>query len=215
MGMFLNYQDIANNYIPNNLISEFNTPKSYTKLDSNLASKPYECYNAKGELEGYFWMYGNTLNLEFNIDGEITVETDAVLYRSAGLCPKENTVGKIGQRIYNIVDIRSWTCKAFEDNSFVWEEDTEFIYPAGTDRSVYVSAEDYLKDKQLIFRIYNFRMEEIHRKNFDGKSKIIIPIDPELSRQLVRGIYYCSLTAVSDRTCETIFGPQDCKLLVK
>jgi hypothetical protein len=58
-------------------------------------------------------------------------------------------------------------------------------------------------------------MEEIYRENIEGKTNVIIPITPELSKTLVRGIYYCSLTAVSDRTSETIFDARDCKLLVR
>lgn len=73
--MFSNYQNIPENYTPNNLHKEFKKPCSYTKLDSDKTTLPYELYNAKGELEGYFWYQGNTINLEFNIDGEIVDET--------------------------------------------------------------------------------------------------------------------------------------------
>ena len=39
--------------------------------------EPYGDYNALGELQGYFWYYGETINLTFSIEGEITTdETD-------------------------------------------------------------------------------------------------------------------------------------------
>lgn len=215
MGMFTTYQNISNNFIPNNMRYQNNVPTSYTKLAPNQASKPYECYNAQGDLEGYCWYYGDGLNLEFNIDGEITVESNAIIYKSAGLEPNGKTVGAIGQRAYNITDLRSWTCSYFIDNTYVWVEDAEFTYPLGEDKSVYLSAEKYLEDKTLIFCLYNFRMEEIYRETFSGTPSVIIPITPELSKTLVKGIYYCSLTAVSAKTSETIFDARDCKILVK
>ena len=72
--MFLNYENLSDSYIPNNLSSHKCRPESYTKLSPVDASKPYELYNAKGELEGYFWYYGDTINLDFTIDGEVTLE---------------------------------------------------------------------------------------------------------------------------------------------
>ena len=69
--MFTNYQNLASSYIPNNLDNHLSTPCSYTKLNPCEMTKPYELYDAKGELEGYYWYYGNTINLDFTIDGEI------------------------------------------------------------------------------------------------------------------------------------------------
>lgn len=69
--MFTNYQNLSENYIPNNLSKNKTKPRSYTKLNPCEITKPYELYNAKNELEGYYWYYGNTINLEFDIDGEV------------------------------------------------------------------------------------------------------------------------------------------------
>lgn len=69
--MFTNYQNLSEYYIPNNLAQYQNKPGSYTKLDPCEITKPYELYNAKNELEGYYWYYGNTINLDFIIDGEV------------------------------------------------------------------------------------------------------------------------------------------------
>lgn len=69
--MFTNYQNLNKDYIPNNLSQC--TPKSYTsKLDPCEITKPYELYDAKGDLEGYYWYYGESIVLDFSIDGEIT-----------------------------------------------------------------------------------------------------------------------------------------------
>ena len=213
MSMFLNYHNISDNYKPNNLICTFPVGKSYTKLDPVQASKPYEEYDSKGNLIGYFWHYGEILNLEFNIDGEITVEDGSIILTSKGSVPSP-LEGALMQRAYNTADKRSWTCTDIVDNTFVWTEDAEFTYDE-SGKSVYVTAADYMKDKQVDVTLYNFRMEPIHSETFNGNTKIIFPITTELSKKLVKGIYYCSLTVFNDSVNLPIFSSSDCTLLVK
>lgn len=217
MGMFLNYHNIADNYTPNNLICSFPVGKSYTKLDPVQASKPYEEYNTKGELVGYFWHYGETLNLEFNIDGEITVEDDALIYYIVGQHPTSQTQGKVSQKAYNVTDKRSWICTyASEvDKEYGWTEDDEFTYSENSPKHVYIDASTYLADKSVEVALYNFRMECVCNKTFDGASKIIFEIDSELSNKLNKGIYYCSLTVFNDKIRLPIFNSHDCVLSVK
>ena len=89
--MFTSYQNLSEYYIPNNLSKKLTSPKSYTKLDPNEKSKPYELYNAKGELEGYYWHEGDQLVLDFSIDGEVTVESSAIIFDAHGETPTEDT----------------------------------------------------------------------------------------------------------------------------
>lgn len=51
------------------------------KLDPCKPKIPYEEYNAEGKLVGYYWYYGDTTTLEFNLEGEVTV-VDQGLYSS-------------------------------------------------------------------------------------------------------------------------------------
>lgn len=213
--MFLNYQNIADNYVPNNLINAFPSKTLPTKLDPCTAGKPYEEYNVKGELIGYFWRQGETLNLEFGIDGEITIEPDAIVYKTYGQCPTTRTMGKINQRAYNIVELRSWTCSAINGREYIWQEDAEFTYPLNSDRSVYLSAESYLADKQIEVTLYNFRMEPICKKLYDATPTIVFNIDKQLSSKLPKGIYYCSVQVFNSEVCFTIFDSNDCILSVK
>lgn len=215
MGMFLHYQDIASNYTPNNLIKAFPTDSRDTKLDPIDASKPYEEYNAKGELEGYFWRYGDTVVLEFNIDGELTVESDAIVVYSANERPTSATVGNIGQRYYNVRDLKSYTCMSRDNKVYSWVEDDTFTYPTSSDRSIYISAEDFLKDKSIVISLYNFRYEQIYESTFTGTPRVAFEISRELSDTLVRGVYYCSLKVCNDAYSSVIFEPSDCRLLVK
>lgn len=215
MGMFLNYQNIAKNYVPNNLINAFPSKMNNSKLDPLDASKPFEEYNAKGELTGYFWRQGETLNLEFNIDGEITLESNAIIFKSKGQEPTTQTMAKVDQRAYNIVDFRSWQCVAVTTSGkYIWEEDVEFTYPTDG-RKVYISAVDYLKDKHIEVTLYNFRREVICTRLYEPSSTIIFAIDRELSASLPKGIYYCSVQVFNEEVCQTIFDSTDCELLVK
>lgn len=215
MGMFTNYENLNELYRPNNLSLKVTVPKSYTALDPTIASRPYEEYDVKGELIGYSWTYGEVLNLEFNIDGEISVSNDSIIYKNYNQTPLENTVGYIGQKAYNIVDYKSWTCSGINGNTYEWSEDRYFTYPTDGDKSIYVSAQDYIKDKDITVYLYNFRYEPIKTFNYHGTTQVVLPITPELSKELLKGVYYCSLTVSNKDTNLTIFSPQDCKLLVK
>lgn len=214
MNMFLNYQNVPDTYIPNNMRQCRRTGKSYTKLEPVNSSKPYEAYDIKGNLIGYFWHQGETVNLEFNIDGEVTVESDAIILTTHGQIP-DATQGALYQRAYNIVDLRSWTCTSIVGDNHIWSEDAEFLYDETSTRSVYVSAADYLKDKYIDVTIYNFRHEPVHKFQFTGSPKVVANINTELSSKIKKGIYYCSLTVFNDVVNLPIFTNTDCVLLVK
>lgn len=156
MSMFNNYENIDSKYTPNN--------SDYCKCNLKPArpNKPYEEYDISGNLIGYWWYYGNTVNLEFNIEGEVTYE--------------------------------------------------------GNDS--YVSAKEFLKDKQIEIKLFNFRREEIISKIFkdqEDMSTVIFEIDKDLSEELVRGVYYCSLVVLNnDGTyIQTLLDLDNCTLRVK
>lgn len=211
MGMFLNYHNIADNYVPNNLIKAYPTKCVPTKLDPIEASKPYEDYNAKGDLCGYFWHYGESVNLDFNLDGEITVESDAIILTIAGQDPS-NIEGKINQKAYNIIDLKSWTYNNTADG---WKEDLEFTYPQDSDRSVYMDASTFLSDKSVKVTFYDFRHAIIHEQTFEGKSNVVVTITPELSQKFKKGIYYCTVEVFNAFVNMKVFDTTDGHLLVK
>lgn len=213
--MFSNYQNLSEYYIPNNLSKSIVKPCSYTKLMPLEKSLPYELYNAKNELEGYTWNYGESITLDFTIDGAFTINSDDTIYYKPGEAPTNRTEGRLGHKIYNIIDFKSWECVAYSTDGYLWEEDPEFTYPLHGDKEVYVDAKDYLRDKSIIFKLYNFRREEIHQEAQIGGTSFYVHIDKELSKKLVKGIYYCSLEVVGENTREFIFDASDCKLLVR
>ena len=109
MGMFSNYEDLSQDYVPNNL-KPIQPPKPFNcvQMQSCEPIKPYEEYNDKGELIGYWWYCGNTVTFEFNIVGEITIESDSIIYKLENEAPTSSTIGRVGQKAYNIVDKKLW-----------------------------------------------------------------------------------------------------------
>ena len=216
--MFTNYQNIDSSSTPNNMKCELIRRTCNDKLITLDRTKPYEMYNAKGELEGYYFYQGETLNLDFTIEGEITVESDAIIYTDSGMFPTNTTIGYVGQRAYNIADMISWTCTSVLHGSsykYIWTPDEEFNYPQFGGYDIYVPVVDYLSDKIATFKLYNSRYEVIYEKSLQASRNIIIEIDKELTSMLTKGIYYCSLQIGNDSVSTTVFNSTDCKLLVK
>lgn len=163
--MFENYNNLSSQYIPTNIPKAPIPPQCPPKpLCPPEPNKPYEDYNAKGELVGYWWSYGDTINLDFELDGYVTID--------------------------------------------------------GSDN--YISVKEFIKDKEINIALYNFRYEEIINMLFDGKEyqdkdtvNVIFPIDKELSKSLVPGTYYCSLTIIGKEVSATIFYEDSCTLTVR
>ena len=64
--------------------------------------EPYGNYNALGQLEGYFWYYGETIRLNFSIDGEVTTDSKDALGNSIYVSASDYLQGKVAQvKIYN------------------------------------------------------------------------------------------------------------------
>lgn len=220
MGMFTSYECLEKTYVtPNNI-----KPEKSCEQESNITScrprKPYEDCNVKGELTGYWWNYGDTINLDFHITGDIVVEDDAIVYTAINDKPTEETIGVAGQKAYNITDLKSWTCDII-DNVCIWVEDEEFTNPEAGSRNIYVSAEEYVKNRYITFTLYNFRMEEIDKQTFEGATDIIYEINEELSNKLVKGVYYGKLT-LWEKNIEntpklifTLFDSTSCTFTVK
>ena len=193
MGMFDNYDSLADNYspkyVPNNIRPTQPTPCGIpSKLDPCEPNKPYVDYNAMGQIQGYWWHYGDTVNLEFNISGEATYESDTSeeVNSDASISPLQ-----VGQ---------------------------------------YLLPDDFFKDKTIQVQLYNFRQEEmvIDKQllmktygyddliiNEDKSATVIFVIDKDISKKLVKGVYYITLKVLSDDYQDTLFGTADATLTVK
>lgn len=47
---------------------------SNSSIQSLNINKPYEVKSSNGDLKGYFWYYGNSVDLTFTVTGEIVIE---------------------------------------------------------------------------------------------------------------------------------------------
>jgi len=226
MGMFTNYQqELVKAYQPNNLSQSFPAPLTDSSLNPQSASRPYELYNAKNELVGYTWHYGETLNLDFEIEGGITVEPDALIHTAENEDPnKIQLIADVDTRLYNITDLTSWTClgKIPDDNGvvrYVWVQDSEFTYPETAEgvalKYMYMPTSKYLQEKTAVVTLYNFRMEPVHTWSVPAARNVRCFINKELSAKLVKGTYRCSVLVEGDGVNFMVFSPTDCELLVK
>ena len=71
--MFSNFTNIPTSYDPsvfepNQFGNQLNKP-----CQSIITNKPYEILSDDGILKGYFWYYGNSVDLEFELAGEVTL----------------------------------------------------------------------------------------------------------------------------------------------
>lgn len=205
MSMFTNYDENSTT-CPRNTVRE---------CHSNRV--PYAEYNANNELVGYYWYYGDTVDIQFDVTGEVTIESDAIVYTAPGDMPQENTVGYINQKAYNIVDYISWTCVAIIEGKYIWEEDKIFEAPANDGRLLYISAKNFLKDMLYKICIYNGRYELLYTFDGNASTNISLHIDEDLSNELVKGIYYITLTVANKNSTNFIplIKDKECILLVK
>lgn len=193
LDMFSNYQKLSEKYTPNNLSCKFPEAIAESKLSPLAVSKPYELYNAKDELEGYFWRYGDYITLEFQITGELTLDdgTETGTYIDAGefLNNKSIILTIYNFRFEPIIVERTGSALISVRKTPDEADDINFI-DAGTAFS----------DSSI-----NERTEPA----------AYLHIGSELSKKLPKGIYYCSLEVDGDGFHQMLFGPEDCKLLVK
>ena len=106
MGMFDNYDNMSNGYIPDNM----HDPVEYTTLE--IKTDPLVTETNLSGRENYAWNFGEVFNIEFDTKRTILVEENALVYNISGECPDERTIGVVGQKAYNTVDIKSWVLVA-------------------------------------------------------------------------------------------------------
>lgn len=184
---------------------------------SKCNKKPYEEYDVKGNFVGYTWNYGDTIDLQFLIEGQLTVESNAIIYTGLGDKPTDKTIGNIYQKAYNTSEFKSWTCTGVTTTCCIWTEDEVFETPEHG-KPIYVTARDYLDGKYLRLEIFNFRFEtEFTSDPIVAAPVINFHIDKELSDKLLRGNHYLSLTLYNENDVyvDTIINQRDCTLIIK
>ena len=74
--MFDNFNNIKTTYQVNPYAPQYPPQKMPTQIVQNNPNKPYEVVDARGVLTGYFWYYGNSVDLIWDIVGEVTTTQD-------------------------------------------------------------------------------------------------------------------------------------------
>lgn len=232
MGLLDNYNNLQADYIPNNFNQcvEQNLNNQFAPENK---TRPYIEYNERGEQIGYYWYQGDTVEFEFDLIGEITLQYDSIIYNIPNKSPTSETIGKLNQLAYNIVDKKEWKCTSINNNIYTWEE-VEYSIP-NWGSNYYITAEEYLKDKYIRIQLFDFRHNPIYnsqnidkfpseRTLMDGtlvttkaSSQIIFNIDSTLSSQLGRGTYYLSLILYDENEnyVDTLISQDECTLFVK
>lgn len=189
MGMFDSYNNLDPNYIPNNIYSK--CIGEYITFDLNCPKKVYDIRN---RFIGYGWNYRDTFELSIDIDKLIYVDSN-IIYTTHGEGPAINTEAKVGQKAYNIVDIKSWTCTARQmfsgELTYTWLEDDQFTYPECGDIAIKLSPD--MAGKKLSLYVYNFRHDLMHTFTSENSNILTCKVDAELSEKFIPGVYYCIL----------------------
>ena len=199
-------------YEENNLIGIYNAAD--WRLYHNPIDKPFEEYDSTGSIT-YFWYYGDVVDLEFNLNGEMVVEDDAIVYYYDGQTPTENTSGIIGQKAYNIVNSKEWTLIAIDGTSYLWQEDEQYNPPLIGNRRVYFTIQDYIRDKNVCIKLQDFKYNTIYEQDYSGDQQLILHISKELSNNMVPGVYYVQLAVVDQNSKDILLGINRYRLLVK
>ena len=74
--MFDSFNNIKTTYQVNPYAPQYPPQKMPTQIVQNNPNKPYEVIDARGVLTGYFWYYGNSVDLTWDIVGEVTTTQD-------------------------------------------------------------------------------------------------------------------------------------------
>ena len=74
--IFSNGTNMNTAYIPNFFQPKYPCKEPNSGIQQNVATKPYEVRDVNQELVGYFWYFGNSVDLVFNLTGTITSEPD-------------------------------------------------------------------------------------------------------------------------------------------
>lgn len=197
MGMFDTYDNLPDNYVPDNRLSD-----EYFSEGSNEAMKPEKVYNAKGNFIGLRWSKGDILDIEFPIQRPTYIEDDALVYSVTSECPDTSTVGYTGQKAYNLADRCSWTCSGVAQPYYIWVKDAELTLPTSGTKEVYFT-EDFT-NKTVSIDIYNFRWESVFHTDLDAAKNVQLSIDEGLSNQLSEGIYYCKVKLLGEDECTVV-----------
>lgn len=119
-----------------------------SKFNNIRAKKPYADYNAEGTQIGYFWYHGDTINLEFTIEGNVTDEENSTYQTADDFLQNKKCVVTLYNFRYEVVDE-----KVFNGNTTVTYEISKEL----SDKlipGVYYCSLKIIKDTTTIYTLF-------------------------------------------------------------
>ncbi len=199
MGMFDNYDYLDETPQPNNMFPKPPVHEIITNYDTVTKE-----FNIKGQCIGYKWDYGNSISINFTINKPIRIPDDAIVYVNVGKYPTAETLGYIGRKCYNLVDVRSWTCTDIYNIqgvvTYEWTMDDDIVTYSDNTREVELTPD--MTNKTLMLDFRDWRHESVYTVLAEDSSVIAFVLTKEQSAEkFIRGVYTCTVSIVSDTDC--------------
>lgn len=209
MQLFDNFDNIPQNYIPNNMFPRI--PEIMVALDNDTVKPLFR----DGRQVGYKWNWGDVIKLPIKNEIHIKVPNGSLTTDTPDEVPTTETVGDfIGQKFYNFKDFRSWTLREIlkeeiqpyyegEEQeisdevsdevvyTYVWEEDPMFTYSKNIGQD-YTLPLPWNEHDQIVVQLFNFRKECI-REDIYYEPDIVWELTPDESLKIVAGIYFLNV----------------------
>ena len=205
MQLFDNFDNIPQNYIPNNMFPRI--PEIMVALDNDTVKPLFR----DGKQVGYKWNWGDVIKLPIKNEIHIKVPNGSLTTNTHEEVPTTETVGDfIGQKFYNFKDFRSWTLREIlkeeiqpyyegEEQettgevvyTYVWEEDPMFTYSKNIGQD-YTLPLPWNEHDQIVVQLFNFRKECI-REDIYYEPDIVWELTPDESLKIVAGIYFLNV----------------------
>ena len=209
MQLFDNFDNIPQNYIPNNMFPRI--PEIMVALDNDTVKPLFR----DGRQVGYKWNWGDAIKLPIKNEIHIKVPNGSLTTNTHDEVPTTETVGDfIGQKFYNFKDFRSWTLREIlkeeiqpyyegEEQeisdevsdevvyTYVWEEDPMFTYSKNIGQD-YTLPLPWNEHDQIVVQLFNFRKECI-REDIYYEPDIVWELTPDESLKIVAGIYFLNV----------------------
>ena len=206
--IFDNYDNLKEQYIPSNMNNEPCPPKANPFLNPAVPKQPYCEYNAEGNVVGYWWPYGNTVNLEFDLDGYVTIDGSDVYVDVRDFIKDKQIKIQIYNFRHEIIDTKLYDGKDYQSITYSRAPEVD-----KRTHGVYYTYNKETRTYSPVDLPEDFEQEEKYYKADD--IAIVYPIDADKSLTFEKGTYYCSLSIVSKEVNETVFFEENCTLMVK
>lgn len=183
--MFRGFYAEPPTYIPDNMHKKPLPPRSSSLVKDNLDI----ILDKEGKKKGYSWNYGETVSIPISVRLPVRIEWDAYYTDSHGKEPGITTAGNIGQKFYNLKDVRSWILTSYvpDNNSYIWTEEPRFTFPENGAQFVEICPD--MRDKYILVEFINFRGEQMFERVYYGSDEIHWTLNIEQSLEIPRGIY--------------------------